>query len=200
MDINLFHKIIDEYSEMMLSKKNVGTIALTGGNPMMHDKFWRFLEYINSKNNIIMVVMGNPNLINAVSAKNLFNFGISGFQLSLDGFEKTHDLIRSKGSFKETIEAINSLNFYGVKTSVMYTLSRKNMHEVGDLAKFLFDYTGIAGFAFDSYCPVNQADSDVLTYSELFNAMYTIFKLERHERFIIGKKDSMWKSFFCKWD
>jgi MoaA/NifB/PqqE/SkfB family radical SAM enzyme len=84
-------------------------VSLTGGNPLLHEHFWELLDYLQ-KIGIKAHVMGNPFGITDRIAKRLVSHGVTKFQLSLDGLERTHDALRKTGSFKATDQACRTLS------------------------------------------------------------------------------------------
>jgi radical SAM protein with 4Fe4S-binding SPASM domain len=150
----------------------INNFFLTGGDPLLRDD-WGFIfkELIKKDKNIY--VMGNPETLTKDNLKKLSSLNIRGFQMSLDGLENTHDYYRNKGSFKRTIKAIDKLNQYNIKPSIMFTLTPDNKNELIPLMNFVAKETNALGFAFDILSSVGNAQGiekkiDALELKELF--------------------------------
>lgn len=107
-------------------------IYITGGDPMLHSRFWDFLELVHDLK-IPFSIMGNPYHLNKEVCQMLSSLGCQKFQLSLDGLAPTHDKLRRPGSFKATINAIPIIREAGIKCVVMSTVSAKNMNDIPQL-------------------------------------------------------------------
>lgn len=80
-------------------------LYITGGDPMLHSRFWDFLELVHDLK-IPFSIMGNPYHLNKEVCQMLSSLGCQKFQLSLDGLAPTHNKLRRPGSFKATVNAI----------------------------------------------------------------------------------------------
>lgn len=120
-------------------------VDLIGGDPLCKSDLYIILEYLN-RADINYGLKGNPYLLKK-NIKQLINFGCKRYQMSLDGLEKTHDLLRTPNSYKCTIEAIKILNQYQIPVSIKYTLSDKNYYDLWPLLYELYD----EGLRIDSF-------------------------------------------------
>lgn len=173
-------------------------INLTGGDPLLYPKIWELIGYI-SKKKIPFRILGNPfHLTNDVCQK-LKSFGCIAYQLSLDGLEKTHDDIRQKNSFNETIQAIKILNSSGIRTVVMSTVSDKNLEELPDLVDIVAKEEVVV-YGFARYCPVNGSSFrdflSPLKYRNFLSRMWQKFKEFETSRTKFTFKDHLWKLWF----
>lgn len=91
--------------------------------------------------------MGNPFHLETGNIARMKELGVRSYQVSLDGMEKMHDSLRKPGSFRATVEAIKLLVEGGIRSVVMFTLSKKNYKDLFDVMR-LVDSLGVNAFAF----------------------------------------------------
>lgn len=165
--------------------------AITGGDPLVHKNFWELLELLH-KEKIPFRIFGNPFHIDDDVCRRLSELGCEGYQLSLDGMQRTHDTIRMRGSFDATIIAIKCLKRNGLKVAVMTTVSALNIDDVIDIIE-ICAALGVDRYAFARYCPVGNNDSNGLTpsmYKELLAKVDDKLQTLKWNGFI--KKDHLW--------
>ena len=136
-DSERFISILNQLNRAAKLKNKQLVVDLIGGDPLCKPDIEKILSYLNEIN-IDYGVKGNPNLL-ADNIEKLVQFGCKRYQMSLDGLEKTHDSLRTKGSFKCTIEAIKLLNRYKVPVSIKFTLSDKNCNDLWPLLYKLYN-------------------------------------------------------------
>ncbi|MBI4833210.1 MAG: radical SAM protein [Planctomycetes bacterium] len=136
-------EILASFRTFLLKNNLIGQITFTGGDPLQRKDFFDILEvaYEYKKSGIIdrIGVAGTPLKITPKIAVKLKEFDISFFSLSLDGMEKTHDDIRKRGDFRQTLLALRHLKKAGIKTKINFTLSRINSDELEDCISLLVD-------------------------------------------------------------
>lgn len=161
------------------------TVALTGGEPMLHPEFFKVTEIL-SKRELPWGMTTNASLIGPREAELLHKNHIGSLSVSLDGLEKTHDYFRcSKGNFEKTIEGILNLRQVPVILQVTTVVHKKNLPELPllfDLVKSL----GIDSWRLALLDPVGRGaaiDKLVLSPDEVWD----VLRYVRHNR-IIGTK------------
>lgn len=174
-------------------------ISLTGGNPVLHPNFWDLLGYLKELN-IKVHIMGNPFNVTDKLAKKLLKLGISKYQLSLDGMEKTHDVFRKPGSFLTTVEACNVLQRNGIAVSIMSTVSKINANEIPELIDFVVGLK-VKGYSFARYCPNNKNTDNMFTPEEYKKFLGNVWQsycrhLNGDTNFIL--KDHLWTLFLAE--
>ena len=165
--------------------------AITGGDPLLHDKFWKLLELLHDEH-IPFRIFGNPFHINDSVCKKLIELGCEGYQLSLDGMEKIHDSIRMKGSFRATIKAIKLLKNSGLPVMVMTTVSSFNIKDVQEIIGVCAELD-VDRYAFARYCPVGDNSTNGISpmeYKELLNRVDEQLSKMTWNGFT--KKDHLW--------
>lgn len=171
-------------------------IAITGGDPLLHEKIWDILLLIHSKN-VDYGLMGNPFHLSDESVSKLKKLGCISYQMSLDGTKEIHDSIRKKGSFNSTIEKIGLLNKYKIKTSIMVTVSKMNVQCIPNIVPIVVD-AGAKVFSFSRYCP-NAGDKEKmlspLEYRKFLCDMWDMYSnySDSDTKFVM--KDHLWKLF-----
>lgn len=185
-------------------KKNI-VIDLIGGDPLLRNDIFEILNFLKN-NNINYGIKGNPQLI--IKYKDILKeFKLQRYQLSLDGLEQTHDSIRSKGSFKKTIEAIKILNQLQIPVFLKYTVFKENIDEIPLLLNFLYNNNLIiSGFSTSRYHEKNLektlSKSEMEYYMEKsFNSYIDLYKKQIENKKItisIVFKEHLWYPFLYK--
>lgn len=116
-----------------LALLQIPTILLSGGEPLMRKDIFDISKYITSKK-IEVGLSTNGTLIKEHNIHKIKDAGINYVGISLDGFEKTHDMFRGKkGAFKMAEEAISVCIQNNIIVSVRLTLTKYNKDELSDL-------------------------------------------------------------------
>lgn len=161
-------KIIDDLYNTTRYLNSKANIHFTGGDPLLRKDFFDIAKYAVDKE-IPFGILGNPYHLTKQNIKKLKQLNILRYQISLDGLEKTHDSIRKSGSFKDSINALRLLKKSGIKTNIMFTLSRINSDELIDVIR-LVAKEGFSSFAFDRLTPFGHGKDikeSILSPSEL---------------------------------
>ncbi|MFR4162830.1 MAG: radical SAM protein [Paraclostridium sordellii] len=192
--------IIDQIDNVSKIKKIKPYIAFTGGDPLLHKSLFELIEYSRNKG-IEVVIKGNPRLLKKEYITKLSELGIYSYNLSLDGLEKTHDLIRSNGSFNSTIDAIKNLKSAGINVVIKYTVQKSNYGDLIPLMR-LCSSLNVDAFDFARYCPDNSADiKDIINSNEYRMLLYNSLKeyqnmLRDNSSMQLLFRDHLWIPFF----
>ena len=143
-------RILDECTLDAAARKSLPMLAVTGGDPVMHPRFWDLAEEIHRRG-ISWDMMGNPFHLSSEVCMRLRKCGVRKYQMSLDGLESFHDYMRKPGSYKATLEAVKWLNDAGIASQIMATVSRKNMDDIIALMDVVAEYN-VFSFTFARYC------------------------------------------------
>lgn len=133
--------VYEQYIELIRQWKfKEASISLTGGEPLVRKDILPFIEDIKNytethKLNFKFRILSNGLLLIRPVARKLNALGIQNFQVSLEGMKEKNDEIRGEGVFNETINAINMLSDNGIKTTVSFTLTKKNIKDVEPLVE-----------------------------------------------------------------
>ena len=138
--------------ERMASRLNrLPYLYITGGDPILHSRFWDFLELVCS-HGIPFTIMGNPFHLTVEVCQRLKRLGCRKYQLSIDGLRETHDYFRKPGSFDATLRAIKTIREAGLHCAVMTTVSGTNIGEIPQIVDLVVEHH-VDIFAFGRYCP-----------------------------------------------
>lgn len=116
--------------EAMAKLKMSCFVSLTGGEPFLKpDGLFYLAGLIEESDNFKNIaILTNGTLIDDKIIGKLKEYKkISEIQISLDGHdERTHDEIRGRGTFAKAVKSFKDLKNAGFKTSIMFTLHKKN--------------------------------------------------------------------------
>lgn len=133
--------------------------------------------------------MGNPELLNTENIEEMKQANVTYFQLSLDGLEETHDEIRYRGSFAQTIKGIRALKKSGVPVAIMFTVGRYNADELIKVIDLVVEFK-VEYFDFGRFIPIGSGkkfiDNSLLTPAEFHNLLLTVSK--RYDSYTKGPK------------
>nr|MCK4929611.1 radical SAM protein [Nanoarchaeota archaeon] len=160
-------KVLAEGAEL-----GVSNLVLTGGEPFLHKDLFRIIKYAKELGYGVNVTT-NGTLINETLEK-IVDSGVDSVSVSIDGLEKTHDMLRGKkGSFKKAFEGIKLLvkKLGKKKVAIYFVVTNKNVKEL----KEIYNLSLGLGVKFD-FWPVNDVkefylkkDDDIKEYSEFID-------------------------------
>lgn len=169
---------------------------ITGGDPILHSRFWDIMELIKS-HNIPFTILGNPFHLTDEVCQRLKECGCERYQLSIDGLRETHDAIRKKGSFDNTLEKIQVLRNAGIRCAIMTTVSGTNVNEIPGIIDLVVEHKADI-FAFARYCPTSTEKSAHLTpeqYRDLLEICWEKFEMYKDSGTNFNLKDHLWTLF-----
>lgn len=111
------------------------SITLLGGEPFISEDIFRILEEINSLCEVPVEIVTNGTLITEEIVKELSLYNIGGVHVSLDGLKRNNNVIRGKNTFSKIINSIKILKKFNFKTTVTFTLHKKNKEDLPELLK-----------------------------------------------------------------
>ena len=130
---------INAWLSVFASKNKEANVIFLGGEPTLHPDLPGAVNKAKSLGYSSITIDTNGYLFQDI----LFKVSpdvIDYFSFSLDGAtRKTNDMIRGKGSFDTCIQGINSAVLKGFNTSLIYTVSTINIHELDKIAPLLKD-------------------------------------------------------------
>lgn len=121
-------RIMDEF-EMIQGLR----LLLSGGEPLLHKDFWRINECLPGYT-FRSVLLTNGTLIDEEVCRRL---NVHEVQVSLDGMEKAHDLLRGKGSFRKVLNAIGYVKDAGIDVSIATMVTSYNREDFPTMKKLL---------------------------------------------------------------
>lgn len=195
--------LIDEYFSFLAEYDTTGLVAITGGDPLLSPYFWDLLSHIHMyyAESCEVAILGNPYHVTEESAKRMRGLGVGTYQISLDGLEETHDFLRKKGSFANSLRALKILHEAGISTVAAFTLSKLNRKELLPLYDYLASLEYVDSFGFDRMIPTGNGKKikdEIFSPEEYRQILFDIYKYEvfRNSNLVISKKEQMWKTLF----
>lgn len=167
-----------------LGSISVMNVILAGGEPFLRPDLTDLIEGI-IQNKMRFSILSNGTLIDDNTAEFIAGTRRCNYvQVSIDGASpKVHDSCRGEGSFVKAVRGIKTLQRHDVPVAVRVTLHHHNVHDLENVARFLFDELGISGFGTNSAgylgaCRKN-ADEILLTNEDRQIAMRDLLNLSQ---------------------
>ena len=187
--------------ERMVEKMNrLPYLYITGGDPILHSRFWDFLELVHSKG-IPFTIMGNPFHLTDEVCQRLRSLGCRKYQLSLDGLRETHDSFRKPGSYDRTLEAIATIRKSVMHCAIMSTISAANIDEIPELIDVVVEHKADI-FAFGRYCPTSEDKAHMETwhveperYRDFLEKCWAKYEQYKDSETTFNLKDHLWTLF-----
>jgi MoaA/NifB/PqqE/SkfB family radical SAM enzyme len=132
-------EIINAWLRVFVSKNKEANVIFLGGEPTLHPDLPTAVNKAKSLGYSSITIDTNGYLFHDILSK-VSPDVIDYFSFSLDGAtRKTNDMIRGKGSFDTCIRGIKNAVLKGFSTSLIYTVSTINIHELDKIASLLKD-------------------------------------------------------------
>ena len=121
-----------------LKKFDVRKVSFLGGEIMLMKDVWKILDLFE-KEGIFFDLGTNGTLIKEEWIEKLAKYNnLFGINLSIDGFEKTHDEIRGMpGAWLKTLTTTLKLKKSGIDAGIVILLQKRNISEIPRLVEFL---------------------------------------------------------------
>jgi len=157
-----------------------GAISLTGGEPWLRrHSVLALLDRFTSGDLVDRVdLLTNGLLLTDSDCEELAGKSVlRRVQVSMEGATaESHDGIRGGGSFEKTLEAIARMKRYGLRVSVMMTISRHNVTDIIPLLDLLKGYN-VDTFSMERFMPQGQASEQqgwMLSTEQLKMAFHSV--------------------------
>ncbi|MBR1878192.1 MAG: radical SAM/SPASM domain protein, ACGX system [Paludibacteraceae bacterium] len=190
-------RTLDNIERMAERMNRAPYLYITGGDPILHRRFWDLLEMVHSRG-IPFTLMGNPFHLTSEVCRRMHALGCRKYQLSLDGLRETHDRFRKPGSFDATLAAIKTIREAGMHCAIMSTISAANIDEIPDLIDIIVANKADI-FAFGRYCPTSEDKAhketwhvEPLRYREFLDKCWHKFELYKDSETTFNLKDHLW--------
>ncbi|MBR5041354.1 MAG: radical SAM protein [Clostridiales bacterium] len=138
VDFELIKRTIDQIVQYSRELGLKPTIDFTGGDPLLHPKIDEVLLYAHDKGASI----GLKCCSNKINDKTVHLFKLANIErvcLSLEGMKTFNDMMRGKGDFDRTVNALSLLKKEGFYVRIKMTISKLNKHQVAPLMLFLIN-------------------------------------------------------------
>lgn len=121
---------------------------VSGGEPLLHRHFWRLNERLPAYP-FRSILLTNGTMVDREAARAL---RFHEAQVSIDGPEDAHDLLRGRGSFRRALGALRLLAEAGVPISVATVVFAGNLKRFDELEAILRELP-LKGWSIDVPCP-----------------------------------------------
>ncbi len=130
---------IEAWLGAFAEKSNIANVIFLGGEPTIHPDLSLAIKKAKNMGYNSITVDTNGYLFNDILSK-VSPDDVDYFSFSLDGVtRKTNNMIRGEGSYDKCIEGIRKAVSMGFGTSLIYTVSSANIHELEMMAPLLDD-------------------------------------------------------------
>jgi radical SAM protein with 4Fe4S-binding SPASM domain len=120
--------VLEEFQKMQGLR-----LLISGGEPLLHPYFWTINDSLQSFG-FRSVLLTNGTLIDQATTKKL---KVHEIQVSLDGIGPSHDVIRGKGSYTKSVNALRRLHKLGKDVSVATMVHAKNLKDFPQLSSLI---------------------------------------------------------------
>jgi MoaA/NifB/PqqE/SkfB family radical SAM enzyme len=128
---------INSWLDAFAEKKKNSNVIFLGGEPTLHPDLFLAVKSARKKGFKSITIDTNGYLFNNILSK-IEPEDVDYISFSLDGATvATNDMIRGKGSYSKCISGINESVSKRFCTSLIYTVSRANIHELGMMLPLL---------------------------------------------------------------
>ena len=130
---------IEAWLGAFAQKSNIANVIFLGGEPTIHPDLSLAIKKAKNMGYNSITVDTNGYLFNDILSK-VSPDDVDYFSFSLDGAtRKTNNMIRGEGSYDKCIEGIRKAVSMGFGTSLIYTVSSANIHELEMMVPLLVD-------------------------------------------------------------
>jgi radical SAM protein len=152
-------------------------LLLTGGDPLMRPDFFDLVEHAKSLGIYVAVAASVTPKLNAESIARMKRLGVDIMSVSLDGASpETHDRLRGiRGTWRETIKALELAKQAGLRAQVNSTVMRSNIKELPDIFHIVRETGAVAWEVFFLIRTGRGAALESLEASECEEVMHFLF-------------------------
>lgn len=150
---------------------------ITGGEPFLRPDLFEIL-YEVKKHGFKVYLLTNGTLVDRGRAQKLARSGVDGVQVSLDGAQDIHDVLRGQGSFSASAAGIRNLIDAGLEVTLNMTMSQVNAGEIKKVIAFGLE-TGVRRIGFSRLVPTGRGRallSQMLGKDELYAVYRSFFR------------------------
>ena len=130
---------VEAWLKVFASKNKNANVIFLGGEPTLHPDLSLAIKKAKALGYNSITVDTNGYLFHDILSK-VDPDVVDYFSFSLDGVTReTNDMIRGKGSYDNCIAGLKKAILRGFTTSLIYTVSQMNLHEIDRIAPLLKD-------------------------------------------------------------
>jgi MoaA/NifB/PqqE/SkfB family radical SAM enzyme len=108
------------------------SIVFSGGEPLVRSDIFELMSLVHELK-INTCLTSNGTLIDEAIAERLAASGIGVVNISLEGPEVVHDVLRGQGSFKRALKALEILSAKKIETTIATIVCRQNYQTLSDV-------------------------------------------------------------------
>ncbi|MEA1948850.1 MAG: radical SAM protein, partial [Thermodesulfobacteriota bacterium] len=108
-------------------------LLISGGEPLLYNDLKTYIEQTKALK-IRRVLFTNGTLLNY---RNISWLDVDEIQFSLDGWKKSHEQLRGRGTFEPTLQGIHMASASGIPISVSTMIHRYNLNEFDLIRDFI---------------------------------------------------------------
>ncbi len=142
LSVHEIKKVLQEFEEMQGLR-----LLITGGEPLLHSRFAEINEMLPAFS-FRKVLFTNGTLLKGEIIEGL---NVNEIQISIDGLEGPHDLLRGKGTFHASLDAARNCLAKGFAVSVSTMVHCANLNDFDAMEK-LFREMGVKDWTVDVPC------------------------------------------------
>lgn len=143
-------KVLQEFDKMQGLR-----LLITGGEPLLHSRFAEINDMLPAFS-FRKVLFTNGTLLEGEIIERL---NVHEIQISIDGLEDSHDLLRGRGTFCASIEAARNCLANGFAVSVSTMVHSANLNDFDAMEK-LFRGMGVKDWTVDVPCMAGRMKSN----------------------------------------
>jgi MoaA/NifB/PqqE/SkfB family radical SAM enzyme len=163
MSLPEVREVVSEVAEMLTEWEGQYGITfspsfnITGGEPFLRHDIFEVLEELRRRG-FDVYLLSNGILIDKERARMLSDLRVKGVQVSIEGPEEIHEMIRGKGSFLSAMRGVQHLLDAGVTVTFNVTLSDLNADYFMEMVE-LSSSTGVQRLGFSRLVPSGRGAS-----------------------------------------
>jgi MoaA/NifB/PqqE/SkfB family radical SAM enzyme len=152
--------VVDEFADMLEAWSKAYGVSfspafnLTGGEPLLRSDLDPIVELIGETGASIYI-LSNGTLIDRGRAQRMAALGVKGVQVSFEGPQDIHDVIRGAGSWLAARSGVENLIDAGIPVTLNVTLSRLNAGRMAEMVSLAAEL-GAQRLGFSRLVPVGR--------------------------------------------
>lgn len=158
LSLQEIHAFLVEVVRLMKGRKEV---VITGGEPFLRPDIFEILNICRNLGFKRILLLTNGTLLTQETGENLgqLNECIEAqntqeklvqrlhIQVSIDGIESTHDMIRGRNSWEKAVHGVKILRENNISTNIGMVLNNRNINDVGDVIELAGELGCSVGFS-----------------------------------------------------
>ncbi len=196
LDFDTLQAVLRQYRSFLQAIGRNGRIHFSGGEPFLSAHLFDLIRTAKG-HNLPSRILSNGTLITPELAARTRRAGCRLVQVSLDGLESTHDKIRGKGTFKQSLAGIANLRAAGIEVTIAMTLSQVNVHDALPVARLAEQIADRVHFS--RLVPIGSGEAleaDLLTQAEIYRLPKDLHAFHGRTKIDFPLRDPLWKAYF----